>query len=168
MNFALIAIVIAAKFILPLFMLKWPFWTAAANFVLDTFDGDILLPLGLDFNTYQTIDKISDYVTYIVMAIAARKWEIRKVIWGLFAFRTIGQILYFASGNEAIFFYFPNFLEPLFLVYSFLLLRYGKKAIDKYKKHIVPIWIAIIAYKMWNEWNTHIANIDLSQAIFGR
>ncbi|MBN2454079.1 hypothetical protein JXB11_00885 [Candidatus Woesearchaeota archaeon] len=167
MNVILIGIVIAAKFLLPFLMLRFPFWASASNFILDTIDGDILMPLGLEFGTYQLIDKIADYVTYILMVVAARKWEIRKLIIGLFAFRTIGQLLYFATGNEVIFFFFPNFLEPLFIVYSFLLMRYKKNAHAKYRKHIIPIWACIILYKMWNEWNTHIANIELSQVFFG-
>jgi hypothetical protein len=168
MEAVLIGIVLALKFILPFFMLKWPFWTAFANYILDTVDGDILMPLGLGFDTYQPIDKAADYVTYIVMAIAARKWEIRKTIWALFAFRTVGQALYFITSEEAIFFYFPNFLEPLFLVYAFLLLKYRENAHKKYIKHGFPIWLGIVLYKMWNEWNTHIANIELSKIFFGR
>jgi hypothetical protein len=168
MNIPLIAIVIAAKFILPFFMLKWPFWASVANFILDTSDGDILMPAGLSDATYQPIDKIADYVTYIVMIIAARKWEIRKTIWGLFALRTVGQALFFITGSEVVFFYFPNFLEPLFIVYAFLLLKYKNNAFAEYKKHGFPIWLGIVLYKMWNEWNTHIANIDLSTIFFGR
>lgn len=168
MEIILIGLVIAAKFILPLFMLKWPFLAASLNFILDTVDGDILMPLGLADSTYQPIDKIADYVTYILMAVVAWKWDIRKTILALFAFRTVGQILFFATGSEVVFFYFPNFLEPLFIVYAFLLLRYKNRAFEKYKKNGFPIWLGIILYKMWNEWNTHIANIDLSQIFFGR
>jgi hypothetical protein len=41
------------------------------------------------------------------------------------------------------------------------------RAYAAYRQHRGDIWIAIIAYKLWNEWSLHAANIDLSERIFG-
>jgi hypothetical protein len=85
----------------------------------------------------------------------------------LFAWRSLGQLLFFLTGRDQLFIVFPNFLEPLFMVYSLLLFRNPGSAHARYLRHRVPIWLLVVAYKMWNEWNIHIARIDLSEALFG-
>ncbi|MSP22852.1 MAG: hypothetical protein EXR66_07560 [Dehalococcoidia bacterium] len=71
---------VAAKFLLPVALTWLPFEAGWLNFVLDTVDGDILIPAGLgggvvaDQNhLYQNIDKAADYVTYVFMVVAA--WQ---------------------------------------------------------------------------------------------
>lgn len=156
-----------AKFTLPFLIFLYPFQASWANFILDTIDGDLLMHFGLAFGTYQTVDKITDYVTYIVMLLVGRKWKLRKLIIVLFVLRTIGQGLFFTTNNEVVFFFFPNFLEPLFMAYAFLLFRYKNQAYEKYKRYRFLIWGIIIPYKMANEWVTHIGNIELSEIFFG-
>lgn len=162
MQVTLIVVILIAKFTLPLLLPFFPFAASWANFILDSIDGDLLVPLGLPNATYQLWDKSADYLTYIMMLFAARNWPIRKTVFALFAFRTVGQALFFITHDDTFFFYFPNFLEPLFMIYAFLLWKYKDKAFAVYKKHILPIWIIIISYKMWNEYNIHIARTDLS------
>lgn len=161
--------VLLFKFLLPLLFFWFPFPASWANFILDTTDGDVLMHFGLDYTTYQTWDKLADYVTYICMFLVGRRWKIGKTITLLFLLRTVGQIVFFITRWDMVFFFLPNFLEPLFMVYSFIVFK--QKDDDKgflwYRKHIVPLWIGIIAYKMWNEWNIHVARIDLSQFFFG-
>lgn len=121
---------------------------------------------GLGFGIYQTVDKVADYWTYLMMLLVGRNWKIAATIIALFLLRTAGQGLFFLTGDERIFFFFPNLLEPLFMVYSLLLFKYKNRAHKLYKKHFTLIWLLIASYKMWNEWNTHIANIELSEIFF--
>src|SRR5687767_8949366 len=109
-----IALVVALKFILPLLIVRFPFWGGWSNFGLDAVDGDILLPLGLSDFVYQRIDKAADWVAYICMIVAARDWPIRRWMIALFVFRSLGQVLFFLTDDERVFFLFPNLLEPLF------------------------------------------------------
>lgn len=163
-------LIVALKFLLPSLMLRHPFAGAWSTYVLDNVDGDVLLELGMPEETYQSFDKAADYVSYVIMLIIGLRWRIKRLIVLLFVYRTIGQALFFITRNERAFFAFPNFLEPLVLVYTFLLFRHqGREpqAYAAYRRHFVPIWIAIIAYKLWNEWSLHVANIDLSERIFG-
>lgn len=163
-------LVILLKFLIPLIMLKNPFLGAWGNYFLDVIDGDILLELGLSDSLYQTIDKVADYFSYIIMLLVGIRWRIRKIIIILFIYRTIGQVLFFLTRNELMFFIFQNFLEPLVMVYSLLLLlKKGneEKAHATYKKYLLLIWGIIILYKVWNEWYLHYANIDLSSIFFG-
>ena len=170
MNQLLIGVIIAAKIVIPVLLIPFPFAAGWANFVLDTIDGDLLIPLGLEDSTYQPIDKAADYVTYIFMVAAGWKWPIRKWLIGLFALRTIGQALFFITGNEIVFFFFPNFLEPLFLVYATLHLFKREDTPEVFNRHRILIGILIFLYKMQDEYITHVGNIDRSeliQRIFG-
>ena len=142
-----------------------PFFAGVANFLLDSVDGDILIPLGLSDPVYQQIDKSADYVTYVCMVIAAWRWPLRRVIIALFAFRTIGQALFFITGDEIVFFLFPNFLEPLFLVYAAILLYKRADAPAFFARHAIVIWLLVIVYKLQDEYVTHVGNIDRTELI---
>ena len=150
-------------------MLQFPIFGLWGNYLLDVVDGDILLSLGLTDTTYQTIDKLADLVSYIFMLILGLRWSIRKTVLILFAYRFIGQILFFVTGNELIFFYFQNFLEPLMMIYALILIKQKseKKTYATYKKYFFLIWTIVLVYKVWNEWYLHFANIDISLLIFG-
>ena len=171
MSTVIIVVIIALKFILPVLYLYFPFAAGWGNFVLDTIDGDILIPAGLDDPTYQPIDKIADYVAYIFMVIWAWKRPIRKEMTATFLLRTIGQALFFITGQEIVFFYFPNLVEPLFLIYVTIgRFRGYENAHEIYRKYIWTIWIAILVYKFQDEYFTHVANLDRSewlQQLFG-
>lgn len=166
---SIIALLIILKIVIPFSMLNFPLFGLWGNFFLDVADGDILLSLGLTEQTYQTIDKLADLVSYVFMLILGLRWSIRKTIITLFVYRFIGQILFFITGNELIFFYFQNFLEPLMMIYALILFKQKneQKTYKIYKKYFLLIWTIVIAYKVWNEWYLHFANIDLSLLFFG-
>lgn len=169
MNTLLQIIIIALKFIIPALLLVFPFAAAWLNYLLDVIDGDMLQALGMSDYNYQTVDKFADYVSYIFMLILGLRWRIKKTIIGLFVYRTIGQVLFFITRNELMFFYFQNFLEPLVMIYTLLIFKQKseEKAYQSYKKQFFLIWAIIIGYKVWNEWYLHFANIDLSTIFFG-
>jgi hypothetical protein len=168
-----IVFVIILKFTLPFIMIFFPFAAGWANFILDSIDGDILVPLGLANENYQIIDKIADYVTYICMVIWAYKNKaiIKKEILIVFLLRTIGQFMFFITRNELSLFFFPNLVEPLFLFFVTMLIFRGKELTEKfYKKYIWIIWIVILIYKFQDEWFTHVSNLDRSdflKSLFG-
>ena len=168
-NFIGISFVIFLKFAIPVAIVFFPFVASWANFILDTIDGDILIPLGLTDSTYQPIDKIADVATYVGMIFAAWRfrWGIRRWIYGLFAFRSIGQLAFFLFKDERLFFYFPNFLEPLFLIYATISFFKKAQSYNFYLKYKWAIWIFVILYKMQDEYLTHIADIDRSEFIKG-
>lgn len=174
MNELLIVLIIALKVLIPIGITRKPFWFAWANFVLDTIDGDLLIPLGLSDPIYQNIDKGADWLTYVAMAVTAwrMRWVIRNWIYALFGLRTVGQIAFFLTSDERVFFLFPNFLEPLFLIYATALLfkKTETETAAWYQKYRIPIWLFVVVYKMQDEYITHIGNVDRSdliQRIFG-
>jgi hypothetical protein len=171
---AAIALIIAAKFILPLLIIRFPFAAGWANFFLDSFDGDLLIPLGLSNAVYQPVDKITDWVTYVAIVVLAYRdtWPIRRLMLGLFLFRSIGQVSFLLTQNELFLAFFPNFLEPLFLVTATILayertVRHlpewkerGFAVLYRYRWLIGPV---IVVYKLIDEYITHVGNIDRSE-----
>jgi hypothetical protein len=167
-------LIVAAKFALPLLIIRFPFAAGWANFVLDGIDGDLLIPLGLPDEIYQPVDKISDWVTYVAIVIVGyrNQWPIRRLMLGLFIFRSVGQVAFLLTEEELFLALFPNFLEPLFLVTATILawqrvirrlpdwFDRGFAVLDRYKW---PIGILIVVYKLQDEWFTHVANIDRSE-----
>ena len=162
-----IGIIVLLKYAIPVAIIFVPFFAGWGNFVLDSIDGDFLLPLGLSDSIYQMIDKSADWITYVGMVIAAWrfKWGIRKWVYILFGLRTVGQLAFFATFDERVFFLFPNFLEPLFLIFATIVFFKKAKAYDFYLKHKVAIWLGVIIYKMQDEYITHISNIDRTEII---
>jgi len=90
MGLAIIILVVALKFVLPFLYLFFPFAAGWGNFVLDSVDGDLLIPAGLDGNIYQNLDKAADWVAYLFMFIWAWRKPIRREITIVFALRTVG------------------------------------------------------------------------------
>lgn len=104
----LLYLIIALKFIVPILMLYSPFVGAWGNYFLDVVDGDILLELRMSEYAYQTIDKIADYFSYIIMLIVGIRWRIKRLIIIFFIYRTIGQVLFFHNTERAGLFLFPK------------------------------------------------------------
>lgn len=161
MNLAVIVPVVALKFLLPVLYLRWPFLAGWANWLLDSVDGDLLMPAGLDFGLYQDLDKIADWVGYLFIFIWGWRRPIRREITATFALRTVGQALFLATHNEMMLFWFPNLLEPLFLVYvTIARFRGWERAQAIYRARLAWIWLGILVYKFQDEWFTHVANVD--------
>lgn len=165
MDAALITLVVALKYLLPLLLIPFPFAAGWGNFVLDSVDGDLLVPLGLGEGLYQNVDKSADYVTYICMVVAAWRWPLRRAVIALFALRSVGQALFFATGEEIVFLLFPNFLEPLFLVYASIAFLKRSEAQDFYARHRAAIWLVVVLYKLQDEYVTHVANVDRTELL---
>jgi hypothetical protein len=171
-----LALIVAAKFGLPLLIIRYPFAAGWANFVLDSIDGDMLIPLGLPDAVYQPVDKITDWVTYLAIVVVAVRdaWPTRRLMIGLFIFRTIGQVGFLVTGNELMLALFPNFLEPLFLVTASILAYdrairghadWQERGFAVLRRHGWWIGTVIVVYKLVDEYVTHIGNIDRSDLI---
>jgi hypothetical protein len=173
---ALIVLIIVAKFGLPVLIVRFPFAAGWANFVLDGIDGDLLIPLGLTDAVYQPVDKLADWATYVAIVVMAYRsdWPIKRLMLGLFLFRSIGQAGFLATGNELLLAFFPNFLEPVFLVTATLLAfqRVIRHAPDWRERGFAVLhryrWligVLIVVYKLQDEYITHVGNIDRSDLL---
>jgi hypothetical protein len=173
-----IALIIAAKFGLPLLIVPFPFAAGWANFFLDSVDGDLLIPLGLPNDTYQPVDRITDWVTYVAIVVVGFRnaWPTKRLMLGLFLFRSIGQAGYLLTGNELLLAAFPNFLEPLFLVTATILAwervirhlpDWQERGFAILRRHRWLIGTLIVVYKLQDEYFTHVANVDRSEFFLG-
>lgn len=169
-------LIVAAKFVLPILIVRYPFAAGWANFALDSVDGDLLIPLGLPNETYQPIDKLADWATYAAIVIVAYRgdWPFKRLMLGLFVFRSIGQVGFLLTEEELLLALFPNFLEPLFLVtatilaYSRTVRRipdWREAAFATLSRHRWLLGALIVMYKVQDEYFTHVANIDRSELI---
>jgi hypothetical protein len=167
---------VAAKVALPLLIIRFPFVAGWLNFLLDSFDGDLLIPLGLPNEIYQPVDKLTDWLTYLCIVVLGFRnaWPTKLLLLGLFLFRSVGQVAFLITGNELMLAVFPNFVEPLFLV-TVTILAYeravrrlpdwqlrGFALLDRFRW---PIGIVIVLYKLIDEWITHVGNIDRSELL---
>jgi hypothetical protein len=168
-----IGLIVAAKFALPLLIIRFPFAAGWANFFLDGFDGDLLIPLGLPNEVYQPLDKVTDWVTYVAIVVVAyrNQWPIRRLMLGLFLFRSVGQVSFLVTENELFLALFPNFLEPLFLVTASILAwervvrhlpDWQERGFALLARHKWLIGTLIVIYKLQDEYITHVGNIDRS------
>jgi len=171
-----ILLVIAAKFVVPLLIIRFPFAAGWANFFLDGIDGDLLIPLGLPNDIYQPVDKITDWVTYVAIVVLAYRnaWPTKRLMLGLFLFRSIGQAGFLLTGNELLLAFFPNFLEPLFLVTATILAweravrhvpDWQERGFAILYRHKWLIGTLIVVYKLQDEYVTHVGNIDRSDFV---
>ena len=171
-----IGLIVAAKFGLPLLILRFPFAAGWANFFLDAFDGDLLIPLGLSNDVYQPVDKITDWVTYVMIVVLCFRnaWPTRRLMLALFLYRSVGQITFLITGNELVLALFPNFLEPLFLVTITILTfeRVVRKVPDWQVRGFGVLyryrWLigsVIVVYKLIDEYVTHVGNIDRTELL---
>jgi hypothetical protein len=171
-----IALIVAAKFALPILIVRFPFAAGWANFILDSIDGDLLIPLGLADAVYQPVDKIADWVTYVAIVVVAYRnaWPTRRLMLGLFLFRSIGQVAFLLTGNEVLLALFPNFLEPVFLVTASILAYervirsfpdWQERGFAILYRHRWLIGTLIVIYKLQDEYFTHIANFDRSEFV---
>jgi hypothetical protein len=171
-----IGLIVAAKFGLPLLILRFPFAAGWANFFLDAFDGDLLIPLGLSNDVYQPVDKITDWVTYVMIVVLCFRnaWPTRRLMLALFLYRSVGQITFLVTGNELVLALFPNFLEPLFLVTITILTfeRVVRKVPDWQVRGFGVLyryrWLigsVIVVYKLIDEYVTHVGNIDRTELL---
>jgi hypothetical protein len=173
---AAIALIIAAKFVVPLLIIRYPFAAGWTNFFLDSVDGDLLVPLGLPNETYQPVDKITDWVTYVAIVVVGFRnaWPTKRLMLGLFLFRSIGQAGFLLTGNELFLAAFPNFLEPLFLVTATILAwervvrhlpAWQERGFAILHRHRWLIGTLIVVYKLQDEYFTHVANVDRSDFV---
>jgi hypothetical protein len=165
-NLPVIVLIVGLKFLLPVLYLWFPFAAGWGNWILDSVDGDLLIPAGLDAGLYQNLDKAADWVGYLFIFLWGWKQPIRREITATFALRTVGQALFFATQNELMLFYFPNLLEPLFLVYvTIARFRGHDRGHAIYRARLRWIWLGILLYKFQDEWFTHVANVDRTEFV---
>lgn len=145
---ALYTVVILIRILSVLVIFRWPLLGWLVIFITDTSDYFFALRAGFTYAKYEFIDKSLDILNraYFVVPAFTFFWPDRYVFLFLFFYRLIGDVLYFRSGKEKHFFFFPNILE--FLLPAYIIFN-----------HNLLLSLAIsVPLKLVHEYGLHLKN----------
>ncbi len=160
--------VVAGRFILPLFIFKYPLPAIIACLLLDGYDQSIFQWFGHDPSSYQSYDKAMD-IWYLCMAYLStlRNWRSEaafRVAWFLYFYRLVGALLFEMTQIRALLLVFPNAFEYFFIAYELIRSRWNVRTLSLRFWVILAalIWICI---KLPQEFWLHIAEMDMSDTL---
>lgn len=163
------AAVLLARFILPLFIPKWPLPAIIACLIVDGVDQTIFqrfTTMNLDW--YQSYDKALD-IYYLVIAYLStlRNWRNHwafKISRFLIYYRLIGVVLFELLDNRALLLIFPNTFEYFFIYYEAVRSRWNPLRFEDrmWTLAAAVIWIFI---KLPQEYWIHVAQRDVTDTI---
>lgn len=168
-------VVVAARFVVPLFIPRFPIPAIVACLVIDAVDQTVFQTFtDLDLEGYQTYDKALD-IFYLTIAYTAalRNWtngfalEAARFLW---YYRLVGVVAFELSHWRPLLFIFPNTFEYFFIAYEAVRTRWDPLRLSR--RAVIGmaafIWIFI---KLPQEWWIHIAQNDFTdfvkETIFG-
>src|SRR5262245_12902986 len=167
-------IVIAVRLVVPLLILRYPLvggWTAL---VLDALDVALMDALGGDgWANYRLTDSPLDYYYLSLMAIVAVRWQNPYATWpalALFAWRTVGVLLFWLTGQRVLFFVFPNLFENWWL-YCVTVERFWPRLYPhSVRSAAVPLALLLVP-KLVQEYLLHVAEAQpwewITRNVFG-
>ena len=161
-------IVIGARFLVPLFIPRFPLPAILAALVLDGIDQTIFQKLGYDPPGYQGYDKAMD-VYYLSIAYLAmlRNWtDFNALAVGraLFFYRLVGVVAFESTQWRPLLLIFPNTFEYFFIAYEIVRCRWNPTRGSRrfWIVTAAAIWIFI---KLPQEYWIHIAQLDFTDSV---
>jgi len=161
--------VLSVRFILPLFIPKYPIPAILLCILMDAADMAILQAFtGMDMAGYQSYDKALDiFYLSIAMLTTLRNWknfEAVVIARILFYLRLVGVLVFELTGYRAFLVILPNVFEYFFILYEGIRLyrvpsRFNRRFL---LKAVLIIWVVI---KIPHEYWLHIARLDLTDQI---
>jgi hypothetical protein len=159
--------VIAARFVVPLFIPLVPLPAIVAALVLDAADQTIFQAVGYDPPGYQSYDKAMD-VYYLSIAYLAvlRNWtdpDAVRIARFLFFYRQIGVVLFELLQSRALLLIFPNTFEYFFIAYEIVRLRWDPRRGFRFWVVVAAgIWVFV---KLPQEYWIHVAQLDVTDTV---
>jgi hypothetical protein len=163
--------VVGARFIVPLFIPRFPLPAIVAALILDGIDQTIFQAFGYDPPGYQGYDKAMDvYYLSIAYLSTMRNWVSLPAIQVgrfLFFYRLVGVVAFELTDWRPLLLIFPNTFEYFFIAYEIVRLRWNPARIGLRRWVIVAavIWIFI---KLPQEYWIHIAQRDVTDELAAR
>jgi hypothetical protein len=161
--------VVAARFLVPLLIPRFPLPGVLAALVLDAADQTIFQTwTSLPLDNYQNYDKALD-IYYLTVAYIAtiRNWSNEfgfHLGQFLFYYRLVGALLFELSGLRVMLLLFPNTFEYYFIAYELLRLRWNPVRLQ-------PVLLLGMASAIWvfikvpQEYWIHIAQRDVTDTV---
>jgi hypothetical protein len=164
----LFTVVVGLRFVVPLFIPRYPLPAVVASLVLDAVDHSIFQAFGYDPPNYQSYDKAMDvYYQAIAYMAALRNWtspSAYQVTRFLYFYRLIGVTAFELSGWRPLLLIFPNTFEYFFIAYEIVRTRRNPL---RYTLRFW-IWVAAVIWvvvKLPQEWWIHVAQLDFTDEL---
>ncbi len=172
---AVVVIILAVRFIVPLFIPRFPLPAILVALVVDAADQTILQQLtDLDLDSYQNYDKALDiyYLTIAYLAVY-RNWtngvavEVARFLW---YYRLLGVLAFEITQERWLLMAFPNTFEYFFIAYEVVRTCWDPRRMSRQAVIGLAafIWIFI---KLPQEWWIHVAQNDftdfMKETVFG-
>jgi hypothetical protein len=166
-------VVVAARFLIPLTIPRYPLPGVIVSLVLDAVDQTIFQQFThLNLDGYQGYDKALDiYYLTIAYISTLRNWA------NLFAFKisrfllyyrlfgvTLFELTYSGSGPRYLLLFFPNTFEYFFIFYEMVRLRWNPVKMSR-AFTVGAMWFIWVFIKIPQETWIHIAQLDMTDFI---
>jgi hypothetical protein len=160
--------VVAARFLVPLLIPRFPLPAILAALILDGVDQTIFQAFGYDPPGYQGYDKAMD-VYYLAIAYLStmRNWTSLpavRVARFLYFYRLVGVVAFELTQWRPLLLIFPNTFEYFFIAYEAYRLFWNpaRVSLRTWVITAAAIWIFV---KLPQEWWIHIAQLDLTDTL---
>ncbi len=169
------AVVVGARLLVPLLILRYPLPAILAALVIDAADQTIFQQLtDLDLTSYQGYDKALD-VYYLAIAYIStfRNWRhpaALTVATFLWYYRLVGVTQFELTEWRALLLIFPNTFEYFFIFFEVVRLKWSTSRVSArfVLWSAAAIWVFV---KLPQEWWIHIAQLDftdfMKEDVFG-
>jgi hypothetical protein len=160
--------VVGARFVVPLFIPRYPLPAIVTALVLDGIDQSVFQWFGYDPPGYQGYDKAMDmfYLSVAYLSVL-RNWTSRpafQVARFLFSYRLAGVVLFELLHNRVLLLIFPNTFEYFFIAYEIVRLKWNPARVSMRRWVITAgcIWVFV---KLPQEWWIHVAQLDFTDTV---
>jgi hypothetical protein len=161
--------VVAARFLLPLLIPRFPLPAVIGSLVLDAADKSIFeLFTDLDLSGYQGYDKSLDiYYLTVAMLTTFRNWvspaAVRTAQF-LFYYRLVGVLVFELTQLRAMLLVFPNTFEYFFVFYEAVRSRWSPTRMST-RFLLVSAAVIWIFVKLPQEYWIHVAQLDVTDML---
>jgi hypothetical protein len=169
---AVVFAVVAARFVVPLAIPRYPLPGVLASIALDAVDRSLFQALlGADLPRYQPYDKALDvYSLSVAMLAVLRNWRSRPAVAiarVLFYVRLVGVLAFELSGWRPLLVLFPNTFEYFFVCYEVVRAGWTPERLGArwYLRAAVAIWLVV---KIPQEYALHVRGLDVTELITER
>lgn len=157
-----------ARLLIPLTILRWPFWGTALSAAVDMLDYQFLHPASAAMTEYQVLDKVLDTYYLGVAALTSLSWKdslAKKISIFSFLYRLVGVILFTVTQFRPFLLIFPNFFENFFFFYHIYRFFAKRERLFLTKTIFLIIVPAILLPKLFQEYFIHIVKIHPTELV---
>jgi hypothetical protein len=164
----LFVIVVGARFVVPLFIPRFPLPAIVTALVLDGIDQSVFQWFGYDPPGYQGYDKAMDmfYLSVAYLSVL-RNWTSGpafQVARFLFFYRLAGVVLFELTDWRGILLIFPNTFEYFFIAYEIVRLRWNPARVS-FRRWVITAGCIWVFVKLPQEWWIHVAKLDFTDTL---